>query len=228
VALTYSTFVTTLASLLTVDEADSDFVTQLPSIIENAELRCYRDLDLVSSSVATNGTMTANSRYFTLPTTDGHIIVVDAINVLDASSVRHPMKIASRDVVDFMWPSDTAPTAASIPMLAARVDDTRMLVGPAPGTAWTAEVVGTVRPDPLSVSNTTTFLSNYIPDLFMAAAMVFSTGGLLKNYGAQADDPRASVSWESTYQTLLTSAKTEELRKNYISANSPLPASAKS
>lgn len=226
-AYTYSTFVDALASLLTVDSTDADFVAQLPTIIQNAELRCYRDLDLVSTSVAVNGTMTANSRYFTLPATSGHIIVVDAINVLDASSKRHALRPVSRDVIDFAWPSDTAPAASTIPVMMARVDDTRVLVGPAPGASWTAEVVGTVRPDPLSSTNTTTFLSTYIPDIFIVAAMVVATGGLLKNYGSQADDPRSAVSWESQYQTLLASAKTEELRKQWISANSPLPASAK-
>jgi hypothetical protein len=225
---TYATFVDALASLLTIDDiTDADFVAQLPTIIQNAELRCYRELDLVSASVAVNGTMTANDRYFTLPSTNGHIIVVDAINVFDAAVVRHPVKMVSRDVVDFLWPSDTAPAATSIPALASRVDDTRVLVGPAPGSSWTAEVIGTVRPDPLSASNTTTFLSLYVPDVLINAAMVVATGGLLKNYGAQSDDPRSAISWEVQFQAALASAKTEELRKNYVSANSPLPASAK-
>jgi hypothetical protein len=225
---TYATFVDALASLLAVDDiADADFVAQLPTIIQNAELRCYRELDLVSASVAVNGTMTANSRYFTLPTGSGHIIVVDAINVFDAASVRHYMLPSTRDVLDVLWPSETAPAASSIPKHFARIDDTRVLVGPPAGAAWTAEVIGTIRPDALSAVNTTTFLSTYIPDLFITAAMVFATGGLLKNYGAQADDPRQAVSWESQYQALLSSAKTEELRKSYINANSSLPASAK-
>jgi hypothetical protein len=224
---TDSTFTTALASLLVVSETDDDFVAQLDTIKRNAELRCYRDLDLVSTSVAVNGTMTANSRTFALPTSSGHLVVVDAINVFDASSVRHPLKPASRDVIDTLWPSDTAPAAASIPTLFARIDDTNVLVGCAPGAAWTAEVVGTIRPDPMSPSNPTTFLSAYVPDLLMAAAMAFATGSLLHNFGAQSDDPRQATSWEGQYNTLLASASKEELRKNYISANSPLPASAK-
>ena len=224
---TYSTFVPALAALLTVDPSDSDFSTLLPTIIQDAELRCYRELDLVSASVAVPGTLTANTRSFTLPTTSGSIIVVDAINVFDASNVRHPVKPASRDVIDTFWPSDTAPSASSIPKLFARPDETAVLLGPAPGTAWNVEVVGTIRPTPLSAINPTTFLTSSIPDLFMAAAMAFATGGLLKNYGAASEDPRAAVSWEAHYQTLLSSARPEELRKTYYSANSPLPASAK-
>jgi hypothetical protein len=49
---------------------------------------------------------------------------------------------------------------------------------------------------------------------------------LLKNYGAASSDPQQAVSWETAYQIALNSAKSEELRKNFVT-NTPLPASAK-
>jgi hypothetical protein len=223
---TYSTFKTALASALVVDEADLDFLADLPTIIDNAEQRCYRDLDLVSTSVAVNGTMTMYSRYFTLPTSAGHILVVDAINVIDSTGVRFPMKPVSRDVVDYFWPSDTS-TVNAIPTIFARVDDGRVLVGPSPGANFIAEVVGTIRPVSLSSTNTSTFLTLYVSDVFFAAAMSSACGVLLKNYGAQSDDPRSAVSWEVEYQSRLASARNEELRKQYIVQASILPASAK-
>ena len=223
----YTTFTAALAVALAVDPAESRYLDLLPTIIDDAEQRCYRELDLVSASVAVNGTMTANNRYFTLPSSQGHIIVVDAINVFDDDNKRWPLKPATRDVIDFCWPSDTAPSAVSIPSLFARVDDTRVLVGCAPGSPWNAEVVGTIRPFALSSTNTSTFLTLYLSDLFFAAAMVSATGSLLKNFSAQADDPKMAVSWEGQFQARLASAKTEELRKQYISANSTLPASVK-
>ena len=223
---TYSSLVTAVSSALQVDSSDADFLALLPTIIDDAEQRCYRELDLVSSSVAVNGTMTVDDRYFTLPTSAGHLIVIDAINVFDAANKRHPVKMVSRDVVDFFWPSDTASSENSIPSIAARVDDTRMLVGPAPGTSWAAEVVGTIRPTPLSPLNPTTFLTTYLSDVFFKCIMADANGVLLKNYGAASSDPQQAVSWETAYQIALNSAKTEELRKNYING-SPIPASAK-
>jgi hypothetical protein len=50
---------------------------------------------------------------------------------------------------------------------------------------------------------------------------------LLKNYGAESADPQQAMSWETKYQALFASAKAEELRKLFISSNSPLPASVK-
>ena len=226
-AYTYSSFKTALAAALAVDESDADFVALLPTIIDLTEQVCYRELDLVDASVAVNGTATANSRYFTLPTSSGHILVVDAVNTFDASNVRHPAVPATRDVIDFVWPSDTAPSATSVPQIFCRPDDTRLLFGPAPGFAATVEIVGTIRPDPLSASNTTTFLTSYLSDLFFAGAMMNAMGTLLRNFGAQADNPQAAVSWQGVFTSLLASAQKEELRKNYISAMSQPPASVK-
>jgi hypothetical protein len=94
------------------------------------------------------------------------------------------------------------------------ITDQTIIVGPPPDAAYTMEVVGTIRPAPLSVSNTTTYLTQYLPDLFFAESLVFGYG-YLKDFGAATDDPRGSTTWESHYQALWQSANTEENRKKY-------------
>jgi hypothetical protein len=226
----YTTFVPALASVLEVDPADADFVAQLPQIIDDAEQRIYRELDLLVSIITVTSALTANSRFFTLPVTSGggtvHFLVVDAVNVFDAASTRHPLTPATREGIDFLWPSETAASAASIPGLFARISDTQLLVGSAPGAAWACEVIGTIRPAPLSASNPNTYLSNYLSDLFFAGCMVSATGGLLKNYGAQSDSAPQGLSWEGQFQQRLASARKEELRKSFVSAMSAPPTSA--
>ena len=96
-----------------------------------------------------------------------------------------------------------------------------------PGAAWSCEVIGTIRPAPLSSTNTDTYLTDYLSDLFFAACMVSATGGLLKNYGSQADSAQQAISWQAQYQERLASAKREELRKSFVSAMSSPPTSAK-
>ncbi len=220
-----------LASTLEVDQADTDFQAQLPTITDSAEQNCYRELDLLASIVTVTAAMTANSRFFTLPITNGsatiHFLVVDAVNVFDAANTRHPLTPATREGIDFLWPSETAKSAAVIPGLFARISDTQLLVGSAPGAAWSCEVIGTIRPAPLSSTNTDTYLTDYLSDLFFAACMVSATGGLLKNYGAQADSAQQAISWQAQYQERLASAKREELRKSFVSAMSSPPTSAK-
>jgi hypothetical protein len=224
-AYTYQTLGDALAAALVVDPSDADYLALLPTIIDDAEQLCYRELDLVYASVTVNGTATPNSRTFTLPTSAGHLLVIDQINVFDTDLVRHPCLPASREVVDFLWPSDTAPSFTSTPNIFCRQDDTALLYGPPPGDALTVEVIGTIRPTPLSVTNTTTFLTTYLSDLFFAGCMVAATGSLLKNWSAVSDDPQMGMTWKKNFDERLKSAAKEELRKNYISAMSAPPPS---
>jgi hypothetical protein len=48
-SLTYNTFVTSLANLIVVSPVDVGYVTALPNIIDDAEQRLYRELDLLST-----------------------------------------------------------------------------------------------------------------------------------------------------------------------------------
>jgi hypothetical protein len=226
-AYDYNSLKTALAASLVVPVTDPDFLSLLPTIIDDAEQLCYRELDLVYASVTVNGTATANSRFFTLPSSSGHLIVIDQVNTFDAASKRWPATPSSREVIDFTWPSETSPTATSVPSLFARIDDTRLLFGPSPGFGATVEIIGTIRPTALSASNTTTFLTTYLSDLFFAGCMVSATGNLLKNWSAVADDPQMAMTWKSNFNERLASAMKEELRKNYISTMSAPPASLK-
>lgn len=220
-AYTYASYSAALAELMVTSVTDSDFVAILPSIIDYAEQRSYRELDLFANQVTdTTGVLTANQRAFALPTSIGSFIVVGNINVItpagatSANGTRVPVQPTSRDVIDLLYPSNT--TAAGVPQLFAMTDPGNAMFGPAPDAAYHVEVVGTQRPAPLSLSNTTTILTTYLPDLFMAASMVFASG-FMRNFGSQGDDPKMAQSWENQYQLLKASAETEQQRQNFAS-----------
>ena len=124
-----------------------------------------------------------------------------------------------------LWPNDAAPTTPSVPTVFAMLTQnnvesqtTDVLVGPAPDAAYQVEVIGTVNPTPLSASNPTTYLTLFLPDLFLAASMVFMTG-FQKSFGAQADDPKFAMSWEQTYQTLFKSADLVDSRQRFAASS---------
>lgn len=96
------------------------------------------------------------------------------------------------------------------------ITDQQIIVGPAPDQAYTVEVIGTIRPTPLSATNTTTYLTLYLPDLFVAASMIFMSG-YMRDFGSQTDDGQQSVSWDTQYTKLFASANVEEMRKKYSS-----------
>lgn len=220
-ALTYTTYVSAISNLLATDPTDADFLAILPDMIDSAEQRIYRELDLLDTVVRdSSATLTIGTRSFTLPTTLGRFVVTNGFNVITPSTqttpdngTRNRLTPISLDAMDFFWPSTTG---AGIPQQYAMVTDQQIVVGPSPLAAYTVEVIGTIRPTPLSASNTTTYLTNYLPDLFIAASMIFGSG-YQKNFGSQADDPRMSSSWDAQYDKLFSSANVEEQRKRYAS-----------
>lgn len=219
---TYASLTTTLANALVTAEDNADFVAILPSIIDYGEQRLYRELDLESTRVYdSTSTVTANNRNFTLPSSAGRFVVPEGINIytpVSTTTTRNPLTPVSLDWLNWSWQTNTAASAATIPQFFAMLTDQTVAFGPPPGAAFTAEVFGTIRPTPLSASNTTTYLSLYLPDLFFAVCMVFGSGWQ-KNFGGQADNSAMAVSWESQVQLLLASANAEAERQRYGAAS---------
>lgn len=219
-SLTYTTYVAQLANLMVQDTTNTDFQTFLPGCIDYAEQRMYRELDLLATRVIdTSGPTVANNPQFTIPSAQGVFVVVEQINVFSpagttqSNGTRIPLIPVTKEFINATWPSNTSNTGT--PQYFAPLNNTTYLVAPSPSGTFNTEVVGTIRPTPLSSSNTTTFLTNYLPDAFMAASMVFASA-YMRDFGAQTDNPPQAVSWESEYNKLVMSANFEELRKRFM------------
>lgn len=221
-SLTYSTFVSSIANLMSIPSSDANFGTVTPNIIDDAEQRLYRELDLINTITRdSSASLSLNTPTFNLPSSIGTFIVAEQINVITPVSASNPdagtrntLVPASREMLNFLWGSSSGST---VPVYFAPVSQSTVIVGPWADQTYKVEVVGTIRPLTLSTSNTTTLLSVYFPDLFVAASMVFAAG-YMKNYGAAADDPKMAGNWETHYQTLMASAQVEEQRKKFNAA----------
>lgn len=227
-SLTYTTYQAALSTLTAIPSTDTNFVAILPNAIDYAEQRIYRELDMLVEDVRdSSASTTASDRNFVLPTTIGTFQVISGINVITPaatapdSGTRNPCTPVSRDVLDMIYPSTTG---ATLPSMFAYISQSsvsgqkNVIFGPWPDAVYRVEVIGKVIPTALSSTNTTTFLTLYLPDLFLAASMIFFSG-YMKNWGAQADDPKSGLSWESQYQTLLKSAADWEARKHFAGAS---------
>lgn len=221
-SLTYTTYVAALQNIAVepASGVDTNFQNILPSVIDYAEGRIYRELDLLTTvTTDTSKSFTAGNRALTLPTSPRFVVaqqfnVITPAATLPASGTRNPMQPVSREYLDFVWPSATG---TGRPTSYAMLTDQSIIVGPWPDAAYVVEIVGTVRPAPLSPTNTTTYLSLYLPDLLIAASMVY-VAGFQRDFGAQSDDPKLAQSWENQYQLLKGSAATEEMRKKILAA----------
>lgn len=231
-SLDYTTYVAQLSTLTNIPSTDADFQTILPGCIDYAEGRCYRDLDIFVANVRDNSaSTTASVRNFNLPTSVGTFIIVDGINVITPASTapdsgtRIPLQPVSRDFLDMAWPSLTG---ATVPQYFAYITNntylsggaaqSQVILGPWPDSTYRIEVIGKITPTPLSATNTTTYLTDFLPDLLIAASMIYLSG-YMRNFGAQADDKSMAQSWEQQYSQLLQSAATYEARKRWSGAS---------
>ena len=219
--LTYSTYKTQIATLAVVAETDTAFITILPQMITYAENRIYRDLDFLFTSTSVTGySLTAGLRSLTIP--EGTLVVSEQINILtpagqtnpDGGSVtRNGCLPTTKEFLDAVYGSNLSANRA-MPRYFVPFNDNLFLFGPVPDAAYGVEIIGTYRPASLSSSNTETFISKYLPDVFIMASMIY-VSGYQRNFGRANDDVQMAVTYESQYQTLLKGAAVEEARKKF-------------
>lgn len=220
-SLNYTTLVSQLANMMPISSADANFLTMVPGAIDYAEQRIYRELDLLQTQVTDATTLTSSgNRNFTLPTGLGTFITADSISVitpagtLSSIGFRQPLQPVSPEYIDIVYPSASQSTGQ--PKVYGMRSNTLVILGPSPDKAYYVEVIGIQRPSALSSGNSSTPLTQYVPDLFFAAAMIFAAG-YMRDFGQQSDNPQMSQSWEQQYQRLFQSAQVEQARAKFHS-----------
>lgn len=245
VPLAYNDFVNQIATIAVeqtttvggvVQGVDAAFNTILPQALQYAELRIQRDLDLNALEVTNSGNYTTAQGQATLAVSVNDFIVIDTISINGA-----PLHPVSRVFLQNIY---LTPGAAQGPpmyfapaggdLATAGATSTNWLLGPVPDQAYPVTLSGKIRAPSLNLhanqteaANVYTFISTYLPDLLIAAAMVYVMG-YQRNFGAQSDEADTAVSWESQYQGRLAGAMTEEARRNWRAAawSSAAPAPA--
>lgn len=223
--LNYTQYVEQVANLAIVPVNDPNFQILIPQMLTYAENRIYRDLDLLSTVTTYNQASTAaNTRTVTIP--QGTFVTIQNVNVLTDTNTRNTLLPVTKEFLDVVWGS---PSSAAQPRYFTLLNDNTLIFGPWPNTIYPLEIIGTIRPDSLSATNTTTFLSLYLPDLLLMASMIFISA-YQRDFGRQSDDPQMAQSYEAQYNALLKGATVEEYRKKFESVGwtslSPSPVAA--
>jgi hypothetical protein len=217
-----TSYVTQIATMAVVEPANSAFLVILPQMITYAENRIYRELDFLFTSIATTAYgLTAGSRVISVPA--GTLVVPEQINLITPAGTsdpnagnRVPLLPTTKEFLDQVYGSGLSANRGQ-PKYFVPFDDYTFLVGPYPDSSYTCEIVGTYRPDSLSATNLTTFISLYLPDLFIMASMIYISA-YQRNFGRANDDPQMAITYESQYQALKASAMAEENRKKFEAA----------
>jgi len=218
-SLTYTSYAQQIATMAVIPVSDTNFSIILPSMIDYAELRMQRDLDFLSTQISTSAyTFTSGSNQLTLPTSQ--FIVPQTFEVLDNSGNSTPLLPVTKEYIQNVYGSGST---QGLPQYfavyggdSATTGNTSqyMIVGPTPNSGYTVRLTGTVRSAPLSASNPTTYISTYLPDMFIMASMIYISA-FQRNFGKINDDPQMAQTYEAQYQALKVSALTEANRAKF-------------
>lgn len=226
--MTYASFVSQIATVTAITSnvlvnGDNNFAGIMPAIIDYAEGRLYRDLDLPVASVTDTSVICSSGvRSILLSTAQGEPLVIETLNLLTSAgatssyATRMPLIPASKAVVDTLYPS-AASSNCGQPEFFARVSNVELILGPTPDQGYGTEMIATIRPNPLSASNSSTWLTQNIPELMFAAGMILASGHM-RDFGAQSDNPQMAQSWEGQYQALMKTMSVDALRMSWESA----------
>lgn len=227
-SINYTTYVSEIATLTLITSAilvggDNNFQGILPAGIDYAEGRLYRELDLpVVSVVDTSVICSSGVRTVAISTVSGEPLIIEALNILtsagapSSAATRVQLTPTSRAIVDAVYPSALSSQCGQ-PEYYARISNQTLLLGPAPDQPYGIEMQATIRPSPLSASNSSTWLTQNVPELMIAATMIFMSGHM-RDFGAQSDNPQMAQSWESQYQNLIKSMDVDAMRMKFMSA----------
>jgi hypothetical protein len=230
------TFDDVVSALYTLNEvpfnnSDENFIRIIPSMMLYADGRIYRELTFLATTTTQPITLIPFNREIVLPLT---VKAMRAINVLTPAgpitndSKRKSLERIGSEMLDFIWPQSTFRPGVPQKYAMTGQQQTLTILPPPPGPqpqvmqhvirlmptpdqAYPAEVLGDIRPDPLSEANPQTYLSVTYPELFIACCMIFASG-YQRDFGAQSDDPRMAQSWETQYGVLKQGVMLEAAR----------------
>ena len=233
-----TSYLAQIATMAVVEQTDSNFLIVLPQAITYAENRMYRELDFLLVSTALTFPLVTGSRNLDLSggTNNFPFVVSEQINIItpagvtdpdDPAATRNPCLATTKEFLDQVYGS-SAVANRGVPKYYVPFNDNLFYLGPTPDQAYTIEMVGTYRPTSLSATNLTTFISLYLPDLFIMASMIYVSAYQRNFSSASGNDPQMPITYETQYQTLMKGAEMEEFRKKYEasgwSSQGPTPA----
>jgi hypothetical protein len=200
---------------------------QVPMMLNYAELRIQRDLDMLATMTSNQYTLSQGQAVFSLPVDDFVTVQTIEIVTLSSGSVinSQPIVMTSKEFIQNCY---AGLSNSGMPRFAAMYGDnfgdtgdsfTNILFGPPPNYPYTLQVTGTARMPSLAKSATAgpadsmfTYISAYYPDLLVMASMIYISA-FQRNFSATADDVPMPMTYEKQYQLLLVAAKMEENRR---------------
>jgi len=172
------TFAELLQKVRDYTEVGSSVLTDsiLQSMIRDAELRIFREVDADYTREYATANLNINSPYLILPsspatTASRTSIIVRSIYVLDTTQSPSEKKYLDKRDTSFIFEFNST-QATGVPKYYANWKETTLIMAPTPDAQYEVQLSYIYSPDELSSTNTETYVSKNAPDLLFNAVMV--------------------------------------------------------
>tara|TARA_R100001509_G_scaffold157689_1_gene122050 strand:- start:262 stop:951 length:690 start_codon:yes stop_codon:yes gene_type:complete len=148
----------------------------LQSMIRDAELRIFREVDADYTREYATANLQLNSPYLILPSSPvtsstRTSIIVRSIYVLDTTQSPSTKEYLDKRDTSFIFEYNST-GATGVPKYYANWKETTLILAPTPNATYEVQLSYIYSPDALSSTNTETYVSKNAPDLLFNAVMV--------------------------------------------------------
>jgi hypothetical protein len=170
---------------------ESTFVTNLPTVIKQAEDRIVKSVELPNFRKNVTGTFTNGNQYLATPS---DYLYPFSLAVLDSSN--NYSYLISTDV-SFIREAYPSASSTGTPKHYAQFDDTTFIVGPSPSSALNVELHYYYIPQSITASSDgTSWLGTNAPELLLYAS-------LIEAYTFMKGEPDIMANYEKRFQEAL-------------------------
>jgi len=170
---------------------ESTFVTNLPTVIKQAEDRIVKSVELPNFRKNVTGTFTNGNQYLATPS---DYLYPFSLAVLDGSN--NYSYLISADV-SFIREAYPSASSTGTPKHYAQFDDTTFIVGPSPSSALNVELHYYYIPQSITASSDgTSWLGTNAPELLLYAS-------LIEAYTFMKGEPDIMANYEKRFQEAL-------------------------
>jgi hypothetical protein len=174
------TFAELLQKVRDYTEVDSNVLTDsiLDSMIRDAELRIFREVDADYAREYATANLNINSPYLQLPnatstsglTSTRRAIIVRSFLVYDSTQSPTTKEYLDKRDTSFIFEYNST-GATGVPKYYANWKETTLIMAPTPDAQYQVQLSYIYTPDHLSATNTTTYLSDNVPDLLCSTLL---------------------------------------------------------
>jgi len=231
--LTYNGYVTQIATMAVVNTTtvagvvqgvDDAFNAIIPQMLNYAEQRIMRDIDLLSAVTSKDYTLTINANMLSVSSNDFETVQTIAVN---SAGTVYPMLPVTKEYLQNVYNSSTFTGRPAVFAMyggdASTGGNTSSIImmGPTPDDAYSVTITGTVNLPTLYQNATTalagtatTYISTNLPDMLVMASMIYISA-YQRNFGRMSDDPAMAQSYEAQYMSIMKATNVVEQRKKF-------------